>query len=146
MKSLNSFLFLLFAGVVFMSCKKDTPADPQETSTLPKEGLIQKLLMDSAAFVINTGNIFDQNIYANASCDVGFYFKPLKDIKITSVGYKAAATGNFNIILRKVQPNYRTIAPDTLHMESLTVNNTQDFHFKNLSRELIQLFEGIGGL
>jgi len=119
------FYFLLF---ICASCNNDDDAKPQQ------HGPLETYLKDNNVSIIKTTKSSIVYSAGNAT-HRGYIFTPLKDIKLTHVGAKIAETGTFDVELIEMDGMY--IKYDTLVSEDLTINNTENFIYKEIKTPLV---------
>lgn len=136
MKSISIYLTIIMSVLLFACKKETTTATNQPPSTSQSKGIVQQLLLDSA-FDISLGNLYGDNLSAVYASEEGLVFKPVRDIRIYSVGCKVGATGTYKIQIHKIRPFARYAELDTLLQETVTINNINDFQYKDLSKELL---------
>jgi hypothetical protein len=119
------FYFIII--ILIAACKKDSVDTNSDPGVL--EGFLTNhpdIIVQKTTYAYGTFN----NYY---STHRGFIFKPLKDIKISAVGGKIAGYGTFKI---EIFHNWLW-ERDTLLVDSISINNTAVFQFKNIKPELI---------
>ena len=132
MKFIPAILLVLIS--IISSCNKEDTATPFLQSN---EGVIQKLLKDSSSvFVLDRKDYNNSNMYPTTSLDVGFIFKPTKEITLVSVGCKAQEAAEYQVIIRKFHPVTRVILDTTL-IETVKVLNDADFFYKDINKQIV---------
>lgn len=119
---MKKILYLLIL-VLIASCKKESSNTNSDAGLL--EGFLNnnpKISVIKTTFAYGTYNEY-------YSTDRGYIFKPLNNIKITAVGGKIAGYGTFKIELFHGLPWNK----ETLMIDSIKINNTSVFQFKNIN-------------
>jgi len=122
--------FLYYVGIVIIaSCKKE---DSNSNLDLNR-GLLEGYLYSNPKIIVQ------KTTYSSISYDQyystyrGYVFSPSQDIKISAIGGRIAGFGTFKIEIYRGWTSDR----DTLLIDSININKTSIFQYKNINRELI---------
>jgi hypothetical protein len=120
-------IIYLIAIIFIVSCKKEN------TNTVTASGLLEGFLNDNPEIIVRKTTYAYGTYNQFYSTYRGYIFKPLSDIKISAVGAKVAGYGNFRI---EISHGWAW-EKDTLLIDSVAIDNTAIFQFKNINHELI---------
>ena len=122
------FYFLLLISL--LSCGKDDviPASP-------KQGLLEEYFNDNPKIIIQKTT--DSNVVYEGGVATyrGYVFSPIVDINLTAIGGRIAEKGTYKYEVFKLNEYWVSIN-DTLLMESINVQDINNFQYINLKKEI----------
>jgi hypothetical protein len=127
-----NFLTFLILSLFVISCDKESP---KPEAPVEESGFLKAHFATIADLRIEktTGSSFN---YAEHPTSRGYIFKPLRDIKITSLGAMIAEKGTYKISLAK--PKSSDIMAGVVQViDSLVVTDTENFTYKKLQKPII---------
>lgn len=124
--------FYFMAIVLIASCKKD---DLDSTSSY---GSLEGFLNNNPKIILRKTSESNVPYKGGFATYRGYIFRPLYGMRISAIGGKIAELGTFKIEIYHINNNLWG-RRDTLLIDSVNINNTNKFQFKNINHDLILL-------
>lgn len=132
MKVLLYFIIL----VLIISCETEDSNSIKDNSikenSIKEQGLLEGYLNNNPKIIVQKTTYSQISYNKYYSTYRGYVFTPIQNIKIKAIGARIAGYGTFKIEIYRWP--YKI---DTLLIDSVTINNTSIFQYKNITRELI---------
>jgi hypothetical protein len=137
-------LFYLLAIVLLASCIKDDSTtddnnNEDNNDTIPKTlGLIENFLLSRPSVVVQRCQLSDIGYDGQHATYRGYIFKPGKNIKITKIGGRIAATGTYPVEIYQLSSSeFSFLKTDTMLVDSISISDISVFQYKDLTTPVI---------